>query len=409
MRIVIDCQGAQNSSRDRGIGRYTLSLLSALVRQCGSDEIILLLNGLFPESVKKIKNQYEELLGENSIVIWSSAGPVASLDEGAKDNIRDAMLARDAAIESVNPDLVIITSYVDCLNDNTVSSLSLNSQYDSALIFYDAIPLLLKDVYLKPNPHFEKVYMEKVKDIKNAKLLFAISDSAKQEAIDCLDFPASNAVNIKAGVEPIFKKVEIDQEFKNHTFLKFGIEKKFILYSGASDERKNHIGLIEAFSHLPKKIRKDFQLVFAGGLPEENRQKFCESANIHGLQDGDLVITGFIDDLDLVALYNLCELFVYPSLHEGFGLPILEAMACGAPVIGSGTTSIPEIIGDERFLFDPTSPKDISFKIKELIMNEKLRAEAVINGRQQSQKFSWDNSASILLNSSRAWHQKHKL
>lgn len=406
MRIAIDCQGAQNSSRDRGIGRYTLSLLSAIIRQRDDDEIILLLNGLFPEAAKEIIDKYKDVLGENRIVIWNANSPVASLNEAAVDNRKEAILAREAVIASINPDLVIITSYVDCLHDDTISCLPFNSKYDSALIFYDAIPLLLKDIYLKPNPLFEKVYMEKIREVKNAKLLFAISESARQEAIDYLNFPASEAVNIKAGVEPFFKRIRIDQKDKKLIFIKYGIKKKFILYSGASDERKNHTGLIEAFSLLPKEIRKSFQLVFAGGLPVENRQKFLECANKHGLEKHELIITGFIDDADLRSLYNLCELFVFPSLHEGFGLPVLEAMVCETPVIGSNTTSIPEIIGDKRFLFDPTSPQKISSRIKEIITNKELRLEAVMNSREQSQKFSWDKSASILLNSSRKWYKR---
>jgi glycosyltransferase involved in cell wall biosynthesis len=408
MRIAIDCQGAQNSSRDRGIGRYTTSLLSAIIRQRDADEIILLLNGLFPESIKEIRKEYKDVLGENEIVVWNANSPVASLNEGAIDNRKEAQLARDAAIASINPDLVIITSYLDCLHDDTVSSLYSNAQYKSALIFYDAIPLLLKDVYLKPNPHFEKIYMEKIGDVKNSNLLFAISESARQEAIDYLDFPASNAININAGVDPFFKKIEINQKDKNLFFLKFGIKSKFILYSGASDERKNHIRLIEAFSLLPKEIRKSCQLVLAGGLPEKNRQNFLDCAINHGLRNDELIITGFIGDDDLLALYNLCELFVFPSLHEGFGLPVLEAMVCGAPVIGSNTTSIPEIIVDERFLFDPGSARNISSKIVDLIANEELRLEAIVNGRQQCQRFSWDKSALILLNSSRDWY-RHRM
>jgi hypothetical protein len=106
-----------------------------------------------------------------------------------------------------------------------------------------------------------------------------------------------------------------------------------------------------------------------------------------------VVITGFVPEDDLVTLYNLCHLFVFPSLHEGFGLPALEAMACGAPVIGSNTSSIPEVIGWKDALFDPTRPSAIAEAIAGALANEGFRQELRNHGLRQARLFSWDESA----------------
>jgi hypothetical protein len=102
------------------------------------------------------------------------------------------------------------------------------------------------------------------------------------------------------------------------------------------------------------------------------------------------VVTGFVSDEDLVSLYNICKLFVFPSLYEGFGLPVLEAMRCGAPVIGSNNSSIPEIIGLEEALFDPTSINSISDKMGQALTDEQFREKLRDNGIVQSARFSWE-------------------
>jgi glycosyltransferase involved in cell wall biosynthesis len=107
---------------------------------------------------------------------------------------------------------------------------------------------------------------------------------------------------------------------------RLGLKKKFIMYSGASDERKNHLRLIKAYSILPEELRARYQLALVGRIPPGNRQNFEAQVAACGLSLEDVVITGGVSDSDLHALYVLCELFVFPSIHEGFGLPALEAL-----------------------------------------------------------------------------------
>jgi glycosyltransferase involved in cell wall biosynthesis len=397
MRIVIDYQGAQNSSRHRGIGRYTTSLVDALIKNNTEHEIIILLSNLFPETKDSINEHFANLNPAIEVVVWRALAPAAQLDDSAKDKRIIAEFMRERTIASLRPDLVLITSLLDCLHDDTVSSIRKERDYLTALIFYDAIPLLQQEVYLKPNPHFEKVYLNKIRDISNADILFAISESARQEAIGCLNYPDSQAFNIGAGVSACFQKIDVAEDTKRKVLEKFSIDRPFIMYSGASDERKNHSGLIQAFAKLKAEGFSGFQLALVGSLPDENRKKFRDIANNLNLSEKEVIITGQVSDEELVALYNLCELFVFPSLHEGFGLPALEAMSCGAPVIGSNSTSIPEILANSDLLFDPSSPEDIARAIQRILSSDEYRNKVATYCLKQSQNFSWDLAAKALL------------
>jgi glycosyltransferase involved in cell wall biosynthesis len=398
MKLVVDFQGAQNSSRTRGIGRYTNSLTLAIIKNKNKneDEVILLLSNLFPDTIPEIKESFSPYLKDSQFKIWDSPKPTASLDNSAQENRQLSEKNRIQAIEELSPDLVLVTSYLDCLHDDTVSSFPAQTTFQTGLIFYDAIPLIQSEIYLKPNPHFERIYLEKISQIKNVDLLFAISESAKKEAIEYLNYPKNQVINIKAGTEPFFKKKNYQENLLKNILSKFGIHKPFIMYSGASDERKNQIGLIHAFSLLPKEIKENYHLVLVGGLPDDHRAKFSNASHQFGLSDNHVIITGRVSDEELVALYNSCELFVFPSIHEGFGLPLLEAMSCGAAVLGSNLTSIPEVIGNNNYLFNPNSPEEMSEKIHQVLVDVNLKEKMKSHSMQQCQYFSWDITANIL-------------
>jgi glycosyltransferase involved in cell wall biosynthesis len=152
-------------------------------------------------------------------------------------------------------------------------------------------------------------------------------------------------------------------------------------------------GLIRAYAQLSTALRQRYQLVIAGKISEGEKRKHLGIAKQHGLGKEDIVFTGYVSDEDLVRLYNLCEVFVFPSIHEGFGLPVLEAMACGAAVIGSNTTSIPEVIGRTDALFDPYDESFISQKLYQALTDKDFRQSLKKNGLKQAKKFSWDISA----------------
>ena len=394
MRIVIDLQGAQGGSRHRGIGRYSLALAHAMVRNRGDHEVIIALNGLFPDSIEPIRAAFDGLLPQGNIRVWHATGPVHPLGSANTWRRHTAELVREAFLASLMPDILHITSLFEGFGDDAIHSIGLKpTLIPTAVTLYDLIPLMQSESYLKPNPRYEAFYREKLGYLRQADLYLAISDSSRQEAIDHLGATPEQTVNIAAAADALFKPIQVSEVEKHALRARFGLVHPFLMYSGATDERKNHLRLIKAFSLLSLSLRMNYQLAIVGDLPNEHREKFETYAKLCGLNPTDVVITGRVTDKEMVQLYNLCELFVFPSWHEGFGLPALEAMSCGAPVIGANTSSLPEVIGRADALFDPFDEKAISQKITEVLTNNHLRNDLVQHSLKQAKTFTWDITA----------------
>jgi len=394
MRILIDMQGAQSESRFRGIGRYTLSLTKAIVRNRGKHEIILALNGMFSDTTATIRADFENLLPQENIFVWYAPAPVR---QSVPDNAwrsQIAELLREAFIASLNPDVVYLSSLFEGYVDDALTSIC---QFDKVtpvcVTFYDLIPLLNPDSYFKPNPNYEKYYRKKIGYLSKANLLLSISESSRQEGLSCLDVEDNNIVNISTAADGCFCPISIDAGREQNLRKKFGLIRPFVLYTGGADERKNLSRLIRAYAKLSLTIRETHQLVFAGNMSEGQVYLLRAEAKSAGLHADELCFTGYVSDDDLVGLYNLCKLFVFPSWHEGFGLPALEAMSCGAAVIAANTSSIPEVIGFKDALFDPYSSDAIAQKISDALTDEAFRNSLIEFGKTQSVKFSWDGCA----------------
>ena len=394
MRIVIDLQGAQGASRFRGIGRYSLSIAQAIVRNRGDHEVMIALNGLFPDTIEPIRAAFEGLLPQGNIRVWCARGPIHALETSNTWRRKTAELVREAFLAALQPDVLLITSLFEGFEDDAVHSIGLfSSSIPTAVIMHDLIPLIHSDVYLTPNPAYERFYMAQLSHLLRADLYLANSESSRQEAISHLGRRPEGVVTISSAVDGYFKPMKSTRADKTSFLKRFGLTRPFLMYSGATDERKNHLRLIKAFSLLPAELRDSHQLAIIGGMPVDHRKRFEEYIKRCGLDFDDVVITGRVADGEMVKFYNFCRLFVFASWHEGFGLPALEAMSCGAPVIGANTTSLPEVIGREDALFDPFDEIAISSKIRQVLENEVFSLALSQHGLQQCKKFSWDASA----------------
>ena len=409
MRIIIDLQGAQSTSRFRGIGRYSHALALAMAKNYYDvHEIIIVLNGMLPETIHDIRQSFHGVLNKSDIKVWQGCAPVHSSDKKNDPRIATSSLLRESFLASLNPDIVMIMSTIEGYNDNSIISLSKHYNIPTAVVFYDAIPFMQADKYIKPlGKRFEDFYHKKLEVIKNAKLIFGISESSCKEAIEVLQIDHNKVTNISSASNSQFRPRDYKEEEKKNILTKLFIIKPFILYSGATDERKNHIGLIKAFALLPNDIQTKYQLVLAGGMPLENHIRFKEEMKKCKLSDKNVIFTGRIGDDEFVALYNLCHLYVFPSYHEGFGLPALEAMQCGAATIGANTTSVPEVIGREDALFDPFNENDIANKIKEVLTNETFRIDLKKHSLNHAKNFSWEASAKKVIASMEVWKKNH--
>lgn len=407
MRIVIDMQGAQTESRFRGIGRYTMAFAEAVARNRGKHEIILALNGLLPESIEPIRAAFECLIPQENILVWYAPGPVRDEDPNNKGRREVAELVRNAFLASLSPDVLHVSSLFEGYVDDAVTSINeFGRRTLVSVILYDLIPLLNPDQYLIPNPNFATYYERKLQSLERADVYFAISAYTRQEGLDCLGVDAKKIVNISTAVGEEFRVAEVKESTVRALYSKFGLTRPFVLYTGGVDERKNLPRLIKAWSVLPVALRQAHQLLFAGRMPDGNVAELRRIARLYGLEDDELLFSGYVSDEELVQLYNLCKLYVFPSWHEGFGLPVLEAMACGAPAIGSSTTSLPEVVGFNDALFDPFDPCSISRKIEQVLSDEAFNTLLRAHGLQQAQKFSWASTARRAIE---AWERIHTM
>jgi glycosyltransferase involved in cell wall biosynthesis len=182
---------------------------------------------------------------------------------------------------------------------------------------------------------------------------------------------------------------------------RFGLRGPFVLTVGDLQPRKNHTGLLRAFEEVVRnRPSLQHQLVFAGKETWYSRD-FHRAVQSSPVRDR-VRFTGFVDDEDLVRLYGACDLFAFPSFYEGFGLPILEAMACGRAVVCSNTTAMPEVAGSAAILFDPYSTHEMARAMIDVLADRELRARMERMGTRRAAMFSWERAAEETL---KVYHQ----
>ncbi|WP_329741582.1 glycosyltransferase family 1 protein [Dyella sp. A6] len=394
MRIVIDMQGAQGESRFRGIGRHTMSFVQALAKNRGEHELILVLSGAFPESVRIISDAFRDLLPVGAIRVWNAAMPLCAIHAENEARIKVAERMREAFIESLGPDLVHIISLFEGFGDDAVVSVgTFDDSTPVSVVLHDLIPLLNPSAYLDSNPRYADYYRRRIDYLRRASCYLAISDFSRQEAINALTLSSSHVTNMRSAVEGQFRLLKLDNAACASLKSKFCIWRQFVLYAGGCDPRKNLPRLIRAYAALSDELRAKHQLVLAGKMPDGNVEQLRVEAQKAGLSKDELIFTGYVSDEELLWLYNDAVMFVFPSLHEGFGLPALEAMACGTPVIAANTSSLPEVVGWDAALFDPNDQAAMTGKMSEVLTSPTFRQALRKHGLEQAKLFSWDITA----------------
>jgi len=393
MRIVIDLQGAQTESRFRGIGRYSIALVAAIAKNRGPHDVIIALSGFFSDAIDDIFRLFDGVLPKENITVWHALGPVRECDVSNHSRLRVAEAMREHFIESLRPDAILVASLFEGHIDDGVCTIKCFNQIPTAVVVYDFIPLLKWDAYLGTNKIYAQHYQRKVESLKRADYLLAISNSAALEARVTLGISDDVLVAIDAGCSSGFSQKVISDVERSAILSNWGISKPFIFYSGGDEPRKNIHRFIKACGMLSGSIKEQYQVVILGRIPEDRVQLLKEFSEAHGLKSDSLRFISYVSDSVLIDLYRLCHLFVFPSLHEGFGLPALEAMSCGAPVIGSNTTSLPEVVACEEALFDPNDEVAISRKIEQVLNDDDFREKLRESGLIQAKRFSWEKSA----------------
>jgi glycosyltransferase involved in cell wall biosynthesis len=227
---------------------------------------------------------------------------------------------------------------------------------------------------------------------KHASRIISVSEFTKRQIMEYYRIPEEKIEVIYEGASPKFRPIKNGTSILP-TLKAYGIEKKYILFVGRIEPRKNIVSLLKAFDYIKKRGRKDLCLVIVG-----NQDKiFQENESFEKVEEmqlgSDVIFTGGVSEDDLIALYNGAEVLTYPAFAEGFGLPVLEAMACGTPVVTSHTSALPEVAGEAALLINPYSFHEIGEAVEGLLDNQHLRKKLSAKGIERARRFSWERTA----------------
>jgi len=229
-----------------------------------------------------------------------------------------------------------------------------------------------------------------IRSAQDADLIIADSSSTKKDLVKLLKIPEDKIRVILLGVDSFFHPID-NPDLISRIREKYHLRNDYILYVGTLQPRKNLVRLVEAFHKVQQNANINCQLVLAGGKGWMYKEIFQKVQNL-GLED-KVVFTGYVSEEELLVLMNGASVFTLVSLYEGFGLPALEAMACGTPVIASNTSSLPEVVGDAGISVNPYDVDEIAQAIHEVLVNDRLREEMRVKGLEWAKGFSWEKTA----------------
>ena len=226
-------------------------------------------------------------------------------------------------------------------------------------------------------------------------MILTASDVSKRDLVSLLHQPEQKIVVTYCGVSQQFSVDHSDVKHRSSISNKYGLKEKFLLYVGRIDPRKNLTRLIQAYSFLRKENAFKHQLAIVGKIylePSSLQQSVHESD-----YGDDILFCGYVPDEDLAVLYSMAEVFVYTSEYEGFGLPPLEAMAAGTPVVASDISIFREILGDAAVLVNPMDIRSIETGISQVLSDGELRKKLIEKGKERVKEFQWDHTALLTL------------
>ena len=359
-RVLVDSQAFQNPwSAERGIGRYLGELLHALGRVDGDLRLTCVLN---PDLAVP---QRIDLLAESGRVIFSDR-----LSPSDGDLFHVPSPFEPAPIDRVWPPAVRGLPLVATV--------------------HDLIPFVLSDLYLT-NASESRWFKTRLELVRRAVRVIAVSTATAEDVIEHAGVAPERVVVISEAPAARFKPHPDRSDALRETQGALPrLREGFVFYPGGMDRRKNIVRLVDAYAGLPRDVRRRHQLVVACHLTKDNRAEIDCMLDDFGVTE-EVLFPGYVRDETLVLLYQSAELVVFPSLYEGFGLPVAEAIACGTPVIASRTSSIPELIDDEEALFDPYDPRSIRAKLLHALQEPSFLER--LRGARLGDRHSWPEAA----------------
>jgi glycosyltransferase involved in cell wall biosynthesis len=374
MYLLVDAQPLQAVDlRQRGIGRYVRELIRALATGYPGLRVEAVVNAALPPADV-------DALGPG-IVMQRFEPPLPGGQQNTEINERyfgDWLSAR-------RPDAVLVTNFF--VGDVLVPRFTPPRPLFVGVV-YDLIPLLFHEHYLA-DAAARSTYAARLRQFAAADLVLAISESTRSDVLRLLQWPDSRVVTILGGADHKDAISALPDPVFDQAVAELQLDQPFILYVGGVDRRKNLSGALEAFAALPAEIRDAHLLVIVCALTVDQAVELGREAARHEVYRR-LRLTSYVHDRVLRELYRRCRLMLFPSHYEGLGLPILEALLAGAPIVAANRSSIPEFAGPASLLVDPSSPSAMAAAIRQMLAEPReVRGEA---GKPFAAAFKWSDT-----------------
>mgnify|MGYP005832136239 CR=1 FL=1 len=365
MKVCVDVSPAVHGRA--GIGRYVLELVTALTGQDATAEYTIFYNRAHEAQMPVSWQHLERIAFPLRDKPWRLQVLLAHLAKLSQDHLFPN-IALFHATDNLLP----------CLK-KTHSVLTV---HDLAFRFYP-------ETFTSLNRWFQLLTMGTF--LARAHAVIALSQNTKRDVMQLYGIDESKITVVYGGVNPRFQPASTSEVERVRT--RYHLPERDILFVGSIEPRKNLKSLLAAFSAVKqqREVIDPVKLVIAGKKGWLYAD-FFQQLRTSGL-DGEVILPGFIADEDLPALYSAADVFVFPSWYEGFGLPVLEAMACGAPVICSNVSSLPEVVGEAALMVAPDDIRGLSQAISRTLTDAALRQELIGRGLRQAAQFTWEKAA----------------
>lgn len=366
MRIGIDGRAAK-WYRGTGIGTYTYQLIKCLNNIDSINNYLLFMPESFKNDIYLKKNfKLDNAPQSDKINFW----------------------------EQINIPNIIKNNKIDLYHvpQNGVG-LPINKNCRFIITLHDVIPYRMPETVSNRYLKIFSEYIPKIVPLCDG--IITVSNFSKKDIVKSFNFPENKIYVTHLASEDIYKPM--DKRISRYVARKYySITEDYILYVGGFSPRKNILGLIDSFSKLITSYKKPLFLVIAGKKGESYNiyKERTEKLNI----SDKVLFPGFISIEHLPYIYNAANLFVYPSFYEGFGLPPIEAMACGIPVITSNTTSLPEVVGKGALLINPLNKTNLCEAMLEVLSDNNLKNKLISSGIKRSSELSWKKTIKNTIN-----------
>ena len=367
MRIGLD--GKILTLRAGGTGRYAINLTRAMLAEAAArrpDLEFVVFTG--PQTSRAVMEEFRGRCEECFL--------------GAKSSVIRSLTLVPAALRRLGVDVFHGMDHVG------IPLVGRSGRY--VVTVHDVIPLILPETFTPRHRLVVRLALARVR--RKADLVLVPSHAVKRDVLRRVGVPEARVVVTPEGCEPRFRPVRSETALRE-VAARYDLPPRYLLAVGTLEPRKNLTTLLQVFARLRRDggVDPELRLVLAGARGWLDEPIFRTVRSL-GLEDA-VRFPGFIDDDDLPAVYGGAALFAFPSLYEGFGLPLLEAMACGVPVVTSNISSMPEVAGDAAVLVDPRDADGLAAAIARVLRDEGLRDRLRVAGIARAREFSWEATA----------------